>query len=372
MSFEKLGVMKPLLSAIKELGYINPTTVQTRAIPLVLAKEDVFATAQTGTGKTAAFGLPMLQRLRGTSADENRLLRGVILSPTRELSLQIHEDLVGYAKNMKLSIAVLVGGKDIEAQQRTLKKGVDIVIATPGRLSEHIDKGLKLNNVEIFVLDEADRISTQTMDMLKKTSIDNIDNCSFIFATNHIERFPEANLDRVDQISMLPRDKKDIIELKKSFFKRAVFILKSENVQFDSKVLQKYIIKCYPDFRKTIIGLQECFNTYGEINENILEYRAGINDTVINTLNSNIEPNEIIEMANNIDPIDFYYSFDEKICKYIEPSSLPAAYQIFTFYNSSHDKAISKNSHLVGCLMELYTAIKTGDIKIIKIKKVKE
>jgi len=158
MSFEKLGVMKPLLSAIKELGYKNPTTIQTRAIPLVLAKEDVFATAQTGTGKTAAFGLPMLQRLRHTSADETRLLRGVILSPTRELSIQIHEDLTNYAKNMKLNIAVLVGGKDIESQQRVIKKGVDIVIATPGRLIEHVDKGLKLDHVEIFVLDEADRM----------------------------------------------------------------------------------------------------------------------------------------------------------------------------------------------------------------------
>jgi len=158
MSFEKLGVMKPLLSAIKELGYKDPTTIQTRAIPLVLAKEDVFATAQTGTGKTAAFGLPMLQRLRATSADENRTLRGIILSPTRELSIQIHDDLTKYAKNMKLNIAVLVGGKDIESQQRILKKGVDIVIATPGRLIEHVDKGLKLNDVEIFVLDEADRM----------------------------------------------------------------------------------------------------------------------------------------------------------------------------------------------------------------------
>ena len=158
MSFEKLGVMKPLLSAIKELGYETPTTIQTRAIPLVLAKEDVFATAQTGTGKTAAFGLPMIQRLRATSADENRLLRGIILSPTRELALQIHDDLKKYSKNMKLNIAVLVGGKDIEYQQRILKEGVDIVIATPGRLIEHHANGLDLSNIEIFVLDEADRM----------------------------------------------------------------------------------------------------------------------------------------------------------------------------------------------------------------------
>ncbi|QOY51406.1 DEAD/DEAH box helicase [Candidatus Sulfurimonas baltica] len=158
MSFEKLGVMKQLLGAINDLGYKNPTTVQTRAIPLVLAKSDVFATAQTGTGKTAAFGLPMIQRLRANSNDANRAIRGVILSPTRELSIQIHEDMKSFAKYMDLSIALLVGGKDIEAQQKILKKGVDIVIATPGRMLEHAEGGLSLKGVEIFVLDEADRM----------------------------------------------------------------------------------------------------------------------------------------------------------------------------------------------------------------------
>jgi ATP-dependent RNA helicase RhlE len=158
MSFEKLGVMKQLLGAINDLGYKNPTTVQTRAIPLVLAKSDIFATAQTGTGKTAAFGLPMIQRLRANTEDENRAIRGVILSPTRELSIQIHEDLQNFVKYMNLSIALLVGGKNIESQQKVLKKGVDIVIATPGRMLEHAESGLSLKSVEIFVLDEADRM----------------------------------------------------------------------------------------------------------------------------------------------------------------------------------------------------------------------
>ncbi len=158
MSFEKLGVIKPLLSAIKDLGYEKPTTVQSRAIPLILAKSDVFATAQTGTGKTAAFGLGMLQRLRKTSADKERALRGLVIAPTRELSIQIYEDLQSYAKNMGINIAVLVGGKDLESQQKILKEGVDIVIATPGRVLEHVDKGLSLASIEIFVLDEADRM----------------------------------------------------------------------------------------------------------------------------------------------------------------------------------------------------------------------
>ena len=158
MSFEKLGLIKPLLGAIKELGYEHPTVIQKRAIPLVLAKSDIFATAQTGTGKTAAFALPILQKLRNTEATENRAIRAVILSPTRELSIQIFEDIKGFSKHMSIDCVVLVGGKDIETQQRTLKKGVDIIIATPGRFLEHVEKGLDISHVEFFVLDEADRM----------------------------------------------------------------------------------------------------------------------------------------------------------------------------------------------------------------------
>lgn len=158
MSFEKLGLIKPLLSAISDLGYENPTLIQKRAIPLVMAKSDIFATAQTGTGKTAAFGLPILQRFRNIEATEDRLLKAVILSPTRELSIQIYEDFTNYAKNLKVECAVLVGGKDIESQQRVLKKGVDIVIATPGRFLEHVERNLDISKVEILVLDEADRM----------------------------------------------------------------------------------------------------------------------------------------------------------------------------------------------------------------------
>ncbi|WP_457744067.1 DEAD/DEAH box helicase [Sulfurimonas sp.] len=156
MSFEKLGIIKPLLDAISDLGYKEPTLVQTRAIPVVLSKKDIFATAQTGTGKTAAFGLPILQRLRKPL--EEKGVRVVILSPTRELSIQIHDDMQAYAKNMKIKITILVGGKDLQKQKENLKKGTEIIIATPGRLLEHIENGLSLKDVEVFVLDEADRM----------------------------------------------------------------------------------------------------------------------------------------------------------------------------------------------------------------------
>ncbi len=158
MSFEKLGLIKVLLRAVDELGYIHPTSIQKRAIPLIMAKSDLFATAQTGTGKTAAFALPILQRLTKSSEVQEGTLKAVILSPTRELSIQISEDIAGFSKYMNIHCAVLVGGKDIASQQRELKKGVDIIIATPGRFLEHVESGLDVSNVEIFVLDEADRM----------------------------------------------------------------------------------------------------------------------------------------------------------------------------------------------------------------------
>ncbi len=156
MSFEKLGVFKPLLDAINDLGYNEPTLVQTRAIPLVLGKKDVFATAQTGTGKTAAFALPILQKMR--KHVEGKGVRAIILSPTRELSIQIYEDIAAYSKYMNIKTTILVGGKDLQKQREALKKGTEIVIATPGRLLEHIENGLSLKDVEVFVLDEADRM----------------------------------------------------------------------------------------------------------------------------------------------------------------------------------------------------------------------
>ncbi len=158
MSFEKLGIIEPILQAIKDLGYESPTTIQKRAIPIVFAKTDLFATAQTGTGKTAAFGIPMLQKLRKSTITENIAPRGLIISPTRELSIQIYEDLQKYGKNLDLKIGLLVGAKNIDAQHRMLNEGVDIIIATPGRIIEHTGRGLDLSKIEFFVLDEADRM----------------------------------------------------------------------------------------------------------------------------------------------------------------------------------------------------------------------
>jgi len=159
MSFEKIGIIKPLLDAVNELGYKKPTTIQSRAISHVLAKKDIFATAQTGTGKTAAFLLPSLQRLRHKKTLQPKAVRAIIVSPTRELAVQIEKELLSYAKYMDISSVLLVGGKSLQTQLKHLKKGVDIAVATPGRLKEHIINGsINLKSVEIFIVDEADRM----------------------------------------------------------------------------------------------------------------------------------------------------------------------------------------------------------------------
>ena len=155
MRFEDLGLSEKLLKSVKELGFETPTYIQDRAIPVVLEKRDLFATAQTGTGKTAAFGLPILHRLKKHMAGKHRAL---ILAPTKELALQISEDLCRYGKYTDLKIVMIVGGKEMTAQRRELKRGADIIVATPSKILEHIQSGLDLKDIDFFVLDEADRM----------------------------------------------------------------------------------------------------------------------------------------------------------------------------------------------------------------------
>ncbi|WP_452232581.1 DEAD/DEAH box helicase [Lacinutrix sp. MEBiC02595] len=159
MSFKDLQLNKPLLRAIAEAGYDNPTLVQERTIPFVLDKKDVICSAQTGTGKTAAFALPILQLLydKQVGSKKGKKIRAVIVSPTRELAAQIHENFKIYAKNTDLTSMVIYGGTSIEPQKDVLKKGVDILIATPGRLLDlHKQDCINLDYVETLVLDEAD------------------------------------------------------------------------------------------------------------------------------------------------------------------------------------------------------------------------
>src|SRR3954471_9680668 len=158
MDFESLGLSAPVLKAVAEKGYTTPTPIQEKAIPIVLMGRDVLGCAQTGTAKTASFVLPMIDILAG-SRGKMRMPRSLILEPTRELAAQVAENFDIYGKYNKLNMALLIGGVSFDDQERALEKGVDVLIATPGRLLDHFERGkVLLNDVKVLVIDEADRM----------------------------------------------------------------------------------------------------------------------------------------------------------------------------------------------------------------------
>ena len=159
MSFESLGLAPALLRALAEQGYAEPTPIQAAAIPVVLEGGDLLAAAQTGTGKTAAFALPLLQHLSTAGATQTRRPRALVLTPTRELAAQVHDNLRDYGKHLRISSTTIFGGVSMGPQMQALRRGVDIVIATPGRLIDHMQqRSIDLSGVEVLVLDEADRM----------------------------------------------------------------------------------------------------------------------------------------------------------------------------------------------------------------------
>ena len=159
MSFKSLGLSDALLKAVAKQGYTKPSPIQEKAIPLVLQGKDVLASAQTGTGKTAGFSLPMLQILNNTRHSKFRPIRALILTPTRELAAQVHDNVREYGENLDIRSTVVFGGVKAKAQIATIRQGVDVLVATPGRLLDLENQGaLSLKRVEILVLDEADRM----------------------------------------------------------------------------------------------------------------------------------------------------------------------------------------------------------------------
>ncbi len=160
MSFTNLGLSEPLLKAIKEQGYDTPTPIQQKAIPVVIEGKDVLAAAQTGTGKTAGFTLPLLEKLSKTKPKmQKKQIRALVLTPTRELAAQVAESIKTYGKHMPYTSTVIFGGVGINPQLATIRKGVDIVIATPGRLLDIAgQKGIDFSALECLILDEADRM----------------------------------------------------------------------------------------------------------------------------------------------------------------------------------------------------------------------
>jgi ATP-dependent RNA helicase RhlE len=159
MSFKDLGLSDALLKAIEEKGYTTPSPIQQKAIPHILQGKDMLASAQTGTGKTAGFTLPVLQILSETKHPKYRPLRALVLTPTRELAAQVHENVREYSKYLDIRSAVVFGGVKAASQIRTLRQGVDVLVATPGRLLDlHDQKAVSFKRVDILILDEADRM----------------------------------------------------------------------------------------------------------------------------------------------------------------------------------------------------------------------
>ena len=158
MSFKTLGLSEEILKSIEEVGYDNPSEIQKQAIPQVLMGRDVLGCAQTGTGKTASFMLPLVEIL-STGQSKSRMPRSLILAPTRELAMQVSEDFKLFNKYLKLQMALLIGGVSFSEQDSKLAKGVDVLVATPGRLLDHVERGkIILKDVKILVIDEADRM----------------------------------------------------------------------------------------------------------------------------------------------------------------------------------------------------------------------
>ena len=171
MNFDNLGLIPSLLKAVKEKGYDVPSPIQEKAIPLILKGRDILASAQTGTGKTAGFTLPLLQRLSSNPTNGKRNIRALILTPTRELAAQIYDNVLEYSTHLNLRSTVIFGGVNQRPQVATLRQGVDVLIATPGRLLDLVNqKVLFLSSVNILVLDEADRM----LDMGFKRDLDKI------------------------------------------------------------------------------------------------------------------------------------------------------------------------------------------------------
>jgi ATP-dependent RNA helicase RhlE len=160
MSFDKLGLNDPILKALKQKGYKSPSPIQAKAIPAILDKRDVMAAAQTGTGKTASFILPILHMLSNPKHQfKGNTLRALVVTPTRELAAQVRESAVTYGRNLNLKSTAIYGGTSVRNQKKVLRRGIDILVATPGRLLDlYNQKSIDFSKIEILVLDEADQM----------------------------------------------------------------------------------------------------------------------------------------------------------------------------------------------------------------------
>jgi|SRR5690554_1245328 len=212
MNFDNLGLSAPLLQAIQAQGYTQPTPIQAKAIPLVLAGHDLMAAAQTGTGKTAGFTLPLLHRLSQGNRPKPRQVRALILTPTRELAAQVADSVRLYGQALPLHSAVVFGGVGIQPQISKLARGLDILVATPGRLLDlHQQKAVEFSALEVFILDEADRMLDMGFIHDIRRIIRNLPNKrqNLMFSatfSNEIRTLARSFLNQPEEVSVTPRN----------------------------------------------------------------------------------------------------------------------------------------------------------------------
>ncbi|MDX1348102.1 MAG: DEAD/DEAH box helicase [Thiomicrorhabdus chilensis] len=213
MSFSKLGLCNPILKAVSELGYQTPTEIQKQAIPIILSGKDLIAAAQTGTGKTASFVLPLLEKISTYDKPRGRSVHALILTPTRELAVQVEANVAEYAKYLDTSSLAVYGGVDLEPQIQHLKQGIDILVATPGRLLDlAYQRALFFDDLECLVLDEADRmLDMGFIDDLNKI-IERLprDRQSLLFSatlTDEVRYLADTVYDDAAEISVSPKKK---------------------------------------------------------------------------------------------------------------------------------------------------------------------
>ena len=245
MSFEALGLGPEVLKAVEDAGYKEPTPIQEQAIPLVLMGRDVLGCAQTGTGKTASYTLPMIDILAAGRA-KARMPRSLVLAPTRELAAQVSQSFATYGKHHKLTMALLIGGESFGSQEQKLDRGVDVLIATPGRLIDHFERGkVLLNDVKILVIDEADRMLDMGFipDVERIVSfLPKIRQTLFFSATfpPEVRRLADAFLMNPKQVTVTPKSStaETVVHMlvkapSKDFEKRETLraLVRSENVQ---------------------------------------------------------------------------------------------------------------------------------------------
>lgn len=321
MTFKELQLNKPILRAIAEQGYDEPTLIQEKAIPIVLNKKDLIASAQTGTGKTAAFALPILQLLfdKQDAPKKGKKIRALIVSPTRELAIQIEENFKTYSTYTNLRTTVVFGGASIEPQKDILKKGVDILVATPGRLLDlHKQDVVNLDYIETFVLDEADLMLDMGFidDIRKIERLCPSTKQTLLFSATlpyKVEHLANSILKDPEHISVAPNS-----ATAKGIHELLYFVPKAKKIELCLHLLRNTIKGTIIIFRRTKYGVDKLEKTLLKNNYNVVSIHGDKSQSnrqeALNSFKKNeaniLIATDVAARGIDIDNLDAVINFD--------------------------------------------------------------